>query len=104
MNPRCICINDKDKPNEVPSSKWVIKDNIYHITEISNHPLQGGIHGCKLQEVNLNGCSPIEYYKLSRFAIFEDDLDKFLELLKACTELNDIDIDEIIKQTELIEQ
>lgn len=101
---RAVCVNDADKPNEIPLSKWVVKEEIYHIIEISNHPLQGGIHGCKLQEVNLNGCEPFEYYKLDRFAIFEEDLEKFMELLKACTELNDLDIDKLIKQTELIEQ
>jgi len=102
---RAVCINDADKPKEIPLSKWVRKEEIYHIIEISNHPLQGGIFGCKLKEVNLNGCEPFEYYKLDRFAIFEEDLEKFMELLKACTELNDIDINEIIiKQPRLIEQ
>lgn len=94
---RAICVNDKDKPNEIPNNKWVKENELYHIIEISNHPLQGNIHGCKLKEVNLNGCEPFEYYKLDRFAIFEEDLDKFIELLQACTDMNYLDITHAIK-------
>jgi hypothetical protein len=98
---KCICINDKNKPAEIPSSKWVKAEEDYHITHVYYHPNQG-IQGCSLYEKPLGeDCAPYETFRLSRFAISVDDLEKLIELIKNCTELNYLDIQALIKESQL---
>lgn len=98
---KCICIDDKNKPVEISSSSWVKVDESYNITHIYYHPNQG-IQGCSLYEKPLGeNCAPYESFKLSRFAISADDLEKLIELIKNCTELNDIDIKTLIEESQL---
>lgn len=97
----CICINDKRKPAEIPADRWVKKDEEYRITHVYFHPKQG-IQGCTLYEKPLDeSCKPYETFKLSRFAIHLEDLPAFIELCKLCTELNDVEIKQLIEESEL---
>lgn len=74
-----ICIDDKNRPNEVPLTLWVKEGEEYHITKVIKMKQQGGIEGVKLHEINIDGCFPYTYFRLSRFAI---NLDKLLEMEK----------------------
>lgn len=94
---RCICVDAKNKPKEIPTKKWVVEQEKYTITHIFKHPNQNNIQGVELAEINLNGCHPYESYKLSRFIVNMEDFDKLLEMLKDCTDLNDIEIDSFVK-------
>jgi len=97
---RAICINDKERPNQISQSKWVVADEVYKITHIFYHPNQG-IQGVSLYEKPLDEtCAPYESFRLSRFSIFLEDLELFIELLKNCTDLNDIQIKELMKEIE----
>lgn len=97
----CICINDENRPVQIPIEKWVKKDDQYRITHVYFHPKQG-IQGCTLYEKPLDEtCKPYETFKLSRFAIHLEDLPAFIELCKMCTELNDVEIKELIEESEL---
>ena len=98
----CICIDDTNKPKEIPQNKWVVKDSKYTITHIFKHPNQNNIQGVELAEVDISKCKPYETFRLSRFAISIDDMEKFMQLMKDCTDLNDIEIDSFVK--ELIEK
>jgi hypothetical protein len=103
---KCICIDDKNKPAEIPSSRWIKIEESYHITHVYYHPDQG-IQGCSLYEKPLGeDCYPYETFKLSRFGISMNDLQELIELIKNCTELNNLDIELLIKesQLELIEE
>lgn len=64
-----ICINDQDRPNEIPLTRWVKKGNFYHITEVARLNAQGGIYGCKLAEINNDDLVPYQYFRLDRFAL-----------------------------------
>lgn len=98
---KCICIDDANKPVEISSSNWIKKEETYHITHIYYHPNQG-IQGCSLYEKPLGeDCYPYESFKLSRFGISIDDLEKFIEFMKLCTELNDVDIKTLIEESQL---
>lgn len=98
----CICIKDEGRPAEIPADKWVVKDEQYRITHVYFHPNQGGIQGCTLYEKPLDeSCKPYETFKLSRFAIHHDDLEAFIELCKMCTDLNDLEIEKLIEESEL---
>lgn len=97
----CVCINDKDKPKEIPLNDWIVLDEKYHITYIFYYPNQG-IQGCSLYEKPLGKhCFPYESFKLSRFAIDIKDLESLIELIKNCTELNNLNIKELLKLSEL---
>jgi len=95
---KCICIDDSNKPKEIPKRLWVEKGKEYHITHIYFHNMQF-ISGCELKEKRLTKyCYPFESYKLSRFGFTHEALKQLIELMKACSELNEIDIKEMILQ------
>jgi hypothetical protein len=97
-NPKVICIDDKNKPQEIKRSLWIKKDNEYTITHIYYHAQQG-ISGCELAEIELtDDCFPYVSFSLARFAIPQDQLELFIALLKECTDLNDIDIKKLIEE------
>lgn len=100
---KCICIDDSNRPKEISLQKWVKFEEIYHITHIYWHPSQG-IQGVSIYEKPLDeSCEPYESFRLSRFGIAIEYLDKFIELLKNCTDLNDFDISELMKDIEILE-
>lgn len=101
---KVICINDKDRPSEIPKSKWPIKGNFYNIIHVYIHPMQLNIQGVELKELKLNEENyPYSSYKLSRFAVTsKEDLDSLIELMSNCSDLNEIDIERLIEEEELI--
>ncbi len=99
---RCICINDANKPNEIKPNLWIKKGEQYTITHIYYH-YQQGIQGCELKEVQLDdSCFPYQSFALTRFAIAKDDIPKLIQMIKDCSDLNDIDVKELIKDFEVI--
>ena len=100
----CICIDSENKPSEIPSNKWVVKGNEYHITHVFNQIQQKGIKGVELAEFDISECVPFNCYRLDRFAFTEENLFKLIEMMENCTELNNIDISEITEKLTLIEK
>ncbi len=100
----CICIDDSNRPSEIPIEKWCKKDVVYRITHVYKMALQGNILGCSVYELPLDeSCLPYEMFRMSRFAISIDDIEKFKELAKLCSDLDGLDIDELIhEQLELL--
>lgn len=97
----CLCIDSDNKPKEVQLSEWISKGMKYHITHVYFHPNQG-IQGCSLREVRLSSKSyPYESYALKRFAVTPEGYLKLLEMIKICSDLNDLDIKELLKESEL---
>lgn len=99
----CICIDDSKKPNQIPPNKWVKKGEKYHviftITVLPQKQL-----GVELSEIFLDEtCKPFEYFLANRFAFTKDNLDKLNQLIKDCSDI-DFSVDELMKQTELVEQ
>lgn len=64
-----ICINDKDKPDGIPTSRWVKKHEIYTVVKIVFPHVQPGTMGFKLEELNIDDCFPYQYFNANRFAI-----------------------------------
>lgn len=103
----CICVDDSKKPSEIPKDKWVVKDEKYHITHIFKQKNQNNIKGCELAEHDISDCSPYNCYRLSRFSIHKDDLQKLIEMIKFCdqyNELSDIDINKLVQDVPLKEE
>lgn len=92
MKTKCICIDDSKKPKEIPTTKWVKKDEEYNIVYIFWHPKQK-VQGVLLSEIELDdSCMPYASYMLKRFAFRKENIASLIELCKACTEMNDVDI------------
>ena len=73
---KVICLDDSNRPDGIPTSKWVKKGNPYTVIEVSKLIMQGGMLGFKLQEINLDDCIPYQYFAASRFGIPAEDLTK----------------------------
>ena len=67
----CICINDSQRPNDIPTSKKKKKGQEYTVISVWKMNMQGGILGFELAEINLDGCAPYKYYAANRFRIKE---------------------------------
>ncbi len=92
----CICINDIGKPTVIPIDKWVVKGNKYHITHIGS-TLGTSILCVTLSEISLGEkYYPYEGFRLDRFAFNKESAIKLLELMKKCSELNDVNIGDLI--------
>lgn len=93
---KCICIDDSNRPKEVPFEKWPKKDEIYHITWIFKQYKQPGVKGVELAEFDISMHAPYNCYRLNRFAIRLEDFEKFLQLMKDTSEVDNIDVDAFV--------
>jgi len=71
---KVICINDSNKPAEVPGGSWIEKGEAYTVVGAANMARQRMTLGYKLEEVEFpDGCE-YQYYTASRFRpLTEDD-------------------------------
>lgn len=95
---KCICINDKNKPKEIPKKKWPEKGKeytvIFTIVVLPQRRL-----AFQLEEIDLDeSCFPYEYFLAERFAMTKEDFDKLPEFLKECGQTN-LSIQELMKET-----
>lgn len=101
MEVPCICINAKNRPKEVPPQMWISEGMEYTITHVAVMLKQNRLQGCLLKEVQLKGCDPYEYYALARFGVTLENLEKLMELISLCTELNHVDIEKLLEESNL---
>lgn len=69
---KVICIDDTNRPNDIPISKWVVKNNIYTVIKVVFPHLQPGTMGFKLAELNIDECFPYQYFSSHRFAMLPE--------------------------------
>ena len=97
---KVVCINDEARPNEIPLNKWVKKDEMYEIIKITIHPNQKFINGVELAEISLTEEHlPYEYFKLDRFRFKIEDIPTLIELMKDSSELDNIDLEELLLES-----
>ena len=63
------CINNKHRPNEIPTSRWLVEGKEYTIIKVMRMKVQGGIAGVKIEEINNDDLFPWTYFRLDRFGI-----------------------------------
>ena len=98
----CVCIDDKNRPKEIPLHKWVKEGNTYNIIYTVTVLPQKEL-GVVLSEIELTDNElPYEYFLARRFAFTEENLKKLIELIKDCND-TDFSMDELLKQTQLEE-
>lgn len=74
MDPlKVVCVNDTNRPNEIPLNRWVKKDEHYTIVNITKMNMQGGILGCEIAEINNSDLFPYTHFGLHRFRILTND-------------------------------
>lgn len=94
----CICIDDKKRPDKIPVEKWVKKDQEYHIINVY-WMVKQKFQGVDLAEIELDETHlPYNCFAAKRFAIDKKDVEAYIELCKASTEMNDTDIDEMVRE------
>jgi hypothetical protein len=99
----CICINDKNKPKEIPGHKWVKEGEEYTIIFAIVVLPQRRI-GFQLEEITLDeSCHPYEYFLAERFALRYEDIEKLIQFIYECTQIN-ISVKELIKETNVTER
>lgn len=76
---KATCIDAANKPNDIPTSQWLIKDKEYTVIAVCNLRIQPGVLGFKLAEVNLDGCFPYLFYASTRFGIAKAELDRMVK-------------------------
>ena len=88
---KIMCINDKNKPKEIPQEKWVQSGEIYTLIE-AQPLLSSNSLGFVLAEITLGeDCFPYHYFNPDRFApideqemnALEAELDEILNPLLA---------------------
>jgi hypothetical protein len=95
-----LCINDKNRPSEIPIDKWVVagqKYNLLRVVEIK--PILGfedtGSVGYELVEITLDESNhPYLYFDSSRFGIDIDMFERFLEIIDEEDPLEELELTE----------
>lgn len=82
---RVICINDSQKPKEIPEEKWIKFGDKYTVDKLMRltnpkSPSRGML-GVTLKEKDLTGCDPYKYYGLHRFKPLDSD-EELLDVLE----------------------
>lgn len=95
---KCLCIDDSGKPEVVPNSKWIKKGAIYTVIYTVVVLPQEEV-AFQLREIDLDeSCYPYEYFLSSRFAFYNDDFDRLLELMNESAEL-EFELKKLIETT-----
>lgn len=93
----CLCIDDSNRPKEIPVEKWPKKGELYNIIYTVTVLPQNKI-GVTLSEIELTDKElPYEYFLLHRFAVKLDDISKLIALIKDCSDL-DFSVEELMEQ------
>jgi hypothetical protein len=99
MSVKCLCINNKLRPKEILPQNWINEGTEYTINYVYYHVNQG-IQGVTLDEVQTKS-EIYSSYRLDRFAFTKEGIEQLIELMQDCTELGKIDIQELIKESNL---
>ena len=67
-----MCMDDTNRPNDIPTSKWVKQHNIYTVIKVSKFNVQNGLIGFILKEIDLTDCFPYKAFAAWRFGIVID--------------------------------
>jgi hypothetical protein len=100
---KCLCVNDKDKPNQIPNEKWIEMGKEYTLL-FSMTVLPQKQLAFQLNEIDLDdSCSPYTWFLASRFAFREEDLQKLIEFIQDCNKIT-FSINELVKEININER
>lgn len=95
---KCLCIDDKNKPDQIPQDKWIKKDTEYTLAFTMTVLPQKQL-AFQLNEIDLDdSCSPHTWFLAKRFAFRKEDLLKVIEFIEECNHIN-FSVKELMKET-----
>lgn len=95
---KCVCINDKNRPSRVPENKWVKEGQEYTVI-FTLVVLPQKTLAVQIDEVDLDeSCRPYSFFLANRFAFRTEDLERLIEFIKECTQVN-MSIKDLLNQT-----
>ena len=95
---KCLCIDDRNKPNQIPQNKWIEKGKEYTLL-FSMTVLPQKQLAFQLNEIDLDdSCSPYTWFLANRFAFRQKDLDKLIEFIQECNHIT-FSVNELMKET-----
>jgi len=94
---RVICLDSSNKPESIPTSKWVKTDEIYTVVQVDRLNMQNGTLGYKLYELDIDGYFPYQYFGAWRFGIVitdknEAEIEEMLNKLLEEAEKEDVEL------------
>tara|TARA_R110001632_G_scaffold146924_1_gene263936 strand:- start:251 stop:541 length:291 start_codon:yes stop_codon:yes gene_type:complete len=92
INFKVICVDAANRPNEIPTSKWVEKDEPYTVIKAEYMNIQNGLLGFELAELDISGCFPYVNFASNRFRPYTKDDEAAMEAVKDL--LLEIDVEE----------
>lgn len=90
-NIKVVCINDANRPESVPTSRWIKKGENYTIIKVEKMLVQGSILGCKLAEINNDDLFPYTHFSLNRFRPLTED-----------EQMAETSVEELIKELDVV--
>lgn len=70
---KVVAVNTNGRPESIPTSKWIVKDEVYTVIQMDYLNIQGRVLGFKLEEINIDDCFPYQYYSADRFRPFTEE-------------------------------
>jgi hypothetical protein len=70
---RVVAVKTQGRPNDIPTSKWIVKDEVYTVLQMDYLSIQGKMLGFKLEEINIDDCFPYQYFAADRFRPFSKE-------------------------------
>ena len=93
---KLLCINDQNRPEDIPLSHWVEEGFFYTLKDIKKLTIQGGILGVQIDEIDLLELGgQHEFFALNRFALDINDLEAFKEVIIASGKQDTISSDDL---------
>ena len=100
---KCLCINDRDKPIQIPNEKWLEKGREYTLL-FSMTVLPQKQLAFQLNEIDLDdSCSPYTWFLANRFAFREEDLQRLIEFIQDCNHIT-FSVNELVKEININER
>jgi hypothetical protein len=99
----CLCINAKDKPNDIPLSKWVEYNEQYRITYVCR-VLPSNVLAYSIYEKPLDeSCAPYLYFSAERFSVRDEDVQKVIDMYNELGDIlpNDV-LQELLENSKLV--
>ena len=66
---KAVCIDAKNRPDGIPTSKWLEEGKTYTVIKVAKLMVQGGMLGFKLEELNIDEYFPYQFFAANRFGI-----------------------------------
>jgi len=100
---KCLCINDNNKPIQIPNEKWLEKGREYTLL-FSMTVLPQKQLAFQVNEIDLDdSCSPYTWFLANRFAFREEDLQRLIEFIQDCNQIT-FSVNELVKEININER